>query len=908
MHLLSLIFVTQQKLTADSVCRVTSRDGISSYQSRTTQWLQRLLVTALISLALPGHANDRLAPQPQSAASQTVTFNIPRQTADDALLVFGQQANVTVIYPFNRVKDHKTNTLQGVYSVPRAVAVLLANTGLEGNFSAEGHLLITQVDQTKGKSMNTSKRKNVLATMVGLFATAGGVGSALAQGDEAATAQGRIDEIIVTANKREQSLQDTAMSISALSDDTIDKRNLVGMDDYLRGMPGVTFQDRGASQNSVVIRGMTADPQIEDSTAGVYFGETPLTGLSAASAGETGGSADIKLVDIQRIEVLRGPQGTLYGASAMAGTVRVIPHAPNLQEVEGKVATSFSSTGQQGGSNTMIQGILNVPLIEDKLAIRAVAYRFDNSGFIDNVGASQPDNLIAATVPNGGFVQDRNDVGGDEYTGFRLTALWKPTDEFKATLMYLQQDIEQDGYPEVDYLLAGEFEQARLQVGPDGSRYESLQSKTDITNLVLEYDFGWGSLLSSTSKVSSDPVAEQDASIFNFNTPFSTSSTRDIDVFVQELRFSSSFDGPIQLLAGIYYEDRENDWVVGDRWSGDIALGNPDEVAFGGHIEVPVEQKSVFSELNYQLTDYLTATFGIRHFEFERENLTRLSFLGFEFANDLTFGKGEDQTYKFNLSYQPTNDVLLYGQWAEGFRLGKPQVIVPPQCDPDGDGVIDGVTVPKNIAPDTSASFELGAKLGLLDNRVTFNAAIYHINWEGMPVNIPISTCGAATFTFNAGSSKSQGVELEIQARLTEQLLVNIGTSYNIAELTEDAPNLGSDGDDLPGSADFNFSMGLEYNFDVGGHASFARMDYAYVSDYSSVINPTPGQPEAGGYSQINLKSGINFEKFDIDLYVKNLTNADEFTWVETAFVPLGFARAYRLRPRTIGVNLNYHF
>lgn len=647
-------------------------------------------------------------------------------------------------------------------------------------------------------------------------------------------------------------------------------------------------------------------PQLEDSTAGVYFGETPLTGLSGANSQDNGGSADIKLVDIERIEVLRGPQGTLFGASAIAGTVRVIPNVPNLQEMEGKVATRFSSTGEQGGNNTMIQGVLNIPLIENKLAVRAVAYRFDNSGYIDNVGASQPDALITGTLPNGGFVSDRDDVGGDEYTGFRLTTLWQPTDQFKAILMYLSQDIEQDGYPEVSYSTSGKFQQTRLQVGPDGSRYESLSHEIDITNLILEYDLEWGSILSSSSKINSDPEAEQDGSLFNFNLPYSTISTRDIDVFVQELRFTSNFDGPWQLLAGVYYEDRENDFAFGDRWSGDSSLGNPNEVAFAVKTQTPVKQKAIFGELIYKFNDQLSATFGGRYFEFDRDRATQVSFLSVPIADQSTTGKGEDETYKFNLSYQANDDLLLYGQWSEGFRLGTPQEILIPSCDPDNDRVVEGVFIPENVDPDTTESIELGAKVAWLDNRLTVNAAIYHTDWEGIPVSLPF-LCGAA-YTFNAGKSKSQGAEIEVQAQLTESLFMNLGTSYNLSELTEDAVNLGSDGDALPGSSDFNFSLGLEYSFNLAGKASYARVDYAYVSDYFSVIQPNLTDPEAGGYSQIDLKAGISFGEFDLDIFVKNLSNAEEFTWVETGFGALGLTRAYRLRPRTVGVNLNYKF
>ena len=185
------------------------------------------------------------------------------------------------------------------------------------------------------------------------------------------------------------------------------------MDDYLRNVPGVSFQDRGAGQNTIVIRGMATDSQQGSTTAGAYFGETSIASMQGPSNGGVGGNADVKLVDIERVEVLRGPQGTLYGAGSMAGTVRIIPNAPKLDTLEGSIATRYSNTAEAGGDNYSVQAVLNLPVIEDKLAVRGVAYRFDNSGFIDNVAASQPTSWITDAVTlDGAVAEDKGDRGG----------------------------------------------------------------------------------------------------------------------------------------------------------------------------------------------------------------------------------------------------------------------------------------------------------------------------------------------------------------------------------------------------------------------------------------------------------------------------------------------------------------
>ena len=185
------------------------------------------------------------------------------------------------------------------------------------------------------------------------------------------------------------------------------------------------------------------------------------------------------------------------------------------------------------------------------------------------------------------------------------------------------------------------------------------------------------------------------------------------------------------------------------------------------------------------------------------------------------------------------------------------------------------------------------------------NAALYRINWEGMPVSLPLPSCGGLV-TLNSGDSKSEGVEVEIQTQLADNLQLDIGMSYGEATLTEDAENLGNSGDNLPGSSDFNASVGMEYRFNIAGYDAFTRADYTYISEYYNNI-ASNGQA-AGGYSQINLKAGIIVNALELDLFVKNVTNADDLTWVESTLGGFGARRAYRLRPRTLGLNLAYRF
>ena len=496
-------------------------------------------------------------------------------------------------------------------------------------------------------------------------------------------------------------------------------------------------------------------------------------------------------------------------------------------------------------------------------------------------------------------------MGGDEYTGYRLTALWEPLDQLSVTLGYMQQEIEQDGFPEVHLDLAESFQQTSIGTGPGGSRDEYLNNELDITNLVLEYDLGWGSITSSSSWVNNDSFGETDLSGLFF-APYYGVYYIDQEAFIEELRFSSKFDGPFQILAGLYYEDSDKrsngPWL----WGGDVTVSDPTVPFLVVDERTSLEQTAVFAEFTYEFSDQLNATVGIRHFDYDQE-FVNLGFFGaFPLTGDNNLQES-DQTYKASLSYSPNEDLLVYGQWVEGFRLGQAAAAPSPFCDADNDGILDdvGFSDPGPLKSDRSENFELGIKTSLADNRVTVNAAIYRIDWQDMPISIDLPSCGSKT-RLNAGESKSEGVELEVQARLTEKFQLDFSASYGESTLAKDQINLGEKGDNLPGSADFNISIGLEYSFILAGSEAFVRGDYAYISEYYNTVTVDETDIAAGGYGQLNLKTGTNFNAFDIDLFVNNLTNENDFTAVNAEYG--GSNRAYRLRPRTVGLSVAYQF
>lgn len=555
----------------------------------------------------------------------------------------------------------------------------------------------------------------------------------------------------------------------------------------------------------------------------------------------------------------------------------------------------------------MVQGVINIPLIEDKLAVRAVAYRFDNSGYIDNVAATDPATLASSLVAvDGAMPGQSRDIGEDEYTGFRLSALWKVNDNLNAILGYIHQEIEQQGIPEADLNL-GDFQQARLN-GVFGEG-EQLTNELDSLNFVINYDFGWGTLTSSSSWIDYNASVKQDAAFFFF-APYFEYNNNGRDVFFEEIRLSSQLDGPFQFVIGGYYEDNNYDEEIDWDWSG-APLGFDATVFFDAKRDV--EQKALFGEISYELTEQFTATVGARFFDYDDRYRFSSNFFPDPFDADDIKSSESGETFKVNLSYTPSDNMLVYGQWGQGFRLGETlsadfTTSICDLTDTDGnpgpDGLIDGLGIPapELLESDNLDSFEIGIKTAFSDNRVTLNASIYHIDWEGLPVAVPLPACGSSV-QLNAGKSTSEGVEVEIRVRAMENLSVDFSTSYGEATLAEDHPQLGSKGDDLPGSADFNLSLGLEYSFTLAGNDAFTRLDYAYGGDYFSTI--LAAGPEVGGFGQVHWKTGMTFGDLKVDLFVNNLTNVDDITSAELFS---GGNRVYLVRPRTMGLNVGYSF
>ena len=693
-----------------------------------------------------------------------------------------------------------------------------------------------------------------------------------------------LEEIVVTANKRSQSLQDVPSSITALSGRKLSISGDDDFGDYLRTVPGVTMVDRGTGRNKIIIRGVSDGPNTSTAAVtGVYIDETPVT--------NTNFNPDLKTFDIERVEVLRGPQGTLYGAGSMGGTVKIILNKPNLEEMSAKVDGTYSNT-HKGGNNWALNGMLNIPVIEDKFALRGVAYYRDEDGYIDDVAL------------------DKQNVNSDETIGARFLARWQVSDRLLLDASVTHQESDIGAFPQED-IAQGELQQAR-------SIREDQEDTWTLYNMSMQYDLDWAKLTFSTSYF--DRTFSENLDISPLITgsfglpetfPAALNNVRDYAEYNSELRLVSDLDGPLQWIVGVFYSNREEtlkQYVDG--------TGFP--LPFGDYlIKINIgrerEQLAGFGEVSYDLTGKLKATLGLRWFKASgddrivREGILAGVMPGADPDIQLTNFSENSVNPKFLLSYQASDDLLLYAEAAQGFRIGGPNVAVPANICAADLATLGLTESPTSYRSDSLWNYELGAKASFANNRVTMNSSLFYIDWTDIQVNRTLG-CGFG-FIDNAGKSTSKGMEAELSILPVNNLQLTAGVAYTDAKLEEDAPSVGAvKGDPVPNIPEWTVTLSMHYSFAISKSLDgYIRGDYSYnsgsLNDFAGLGEAfTVNQPD---YDIGNLRIGIQSEAWEASIFVDNIWDTRAETYTQLAFYT---PHKIISRPRTIGINVKSWF
>jgi iron complex outermembrane recepter protein len=704
-----------------------------------------------------------------------------------------------------------------------------------------------------------------------------------------------LEEVIVTASKRDSTLQDIGMSVSVLNSEDLRMIEAIVVEDFIPTIPNVSFGygggGDGRNARSFAIRGISGV-----NTTGFYLDETPVPNF-----------VEPRLMDMARAEVLRGPQGTLYGASNMGGTIRLIYNKPDYTKFSGLADVVLSDT-KHGGFNYTFEGVLNAPIVDDRFAMRLVAFLEDDDGVFDRV---YPD----PNEPSGDG--STNNVDTREAEGLTLAFGFAATDRLNILAKLSYQNLESDGASWASEL--GDYDQIRMFDIP-----EYLKDEWTNYTLTVDYTGEHGTFVSSSSYFDrnfkeNEDISEIIALFFGgFEFPTEIDQVEDYQSFTQEFRYVSALDGPFQFLLGAWYSDIDrsspstsNPHGFEDAFADYIGLpGVPvfggSDLVFGGQAELDVKEKALFGEASYAFSDQWTLTLGARWFN---TDIHRYSLDEGIVADGTTTVGDNDETGvnpKVLLDYYLSEDVHFYGSATKGYRNGGVSSFIPEFCGED----VAAPSAPYDS--DSLWSYELGAKSTLAEGSTYLNGALFRIDWDDIQ-QARRYACGFSQI-INAGKARSTGFELELITIPTEGLTLDFGVGYADAKIRSDNPGIiPQDGDRLLQVPEWTGSASANYDFAVSfAESAYVNVNFSYTGDsvtkFPGDPSYTPESAERDSYSLWNIRLGIHQPSWEAAFFVTNLFDevANLSEVLSLAAEAPGLERYAVNRPRTIGVQTRF--
>jgi iron complex outermembrane receptor protein len=787
-------------------------------------------------------------------------------------------------------------------------------------------------------------RKGVLLTATSLAAGVLAPSLAAAQDAQPAT----LDEVIVTGTKRDSTIQDVPFSINAQTQEDIQRTGAVTLEDLSRNVAGLTIQNLGPGQSQVAVRGVSAGQVVRDQPGvkeqvGVYLDESVIS-LSLFTP-------DFDLFDLNRVETLRGPQGTLFGSGSVGGTIRYITNQPRLGEVSGLVEGNLNSVdGDDMGG--FVKGAFNMPF-GDTVAARAVVYHTEYGGFVDALreGAPRQDN-----------------VNSGNRTGGRIAVLFQPTPGVSITPRIVYQEIRADGFNRQDAfnLFANPFTTTRPAINlGEREQYllieEDFSDETLLADITASVDLGPVELTSITTYIDRDIAVNRDASSLSGSVsvdlgfpdaavvlPSKLVDTTDLEQFTQELRLSSMGDGAFQWLVGVFYSqvdrfynqrlptpgyDAYTDATLGAGTAASVANGFGPDSPYNASLPYDIKQTAVFGEASYNI-DRWTVTAGGRFYDFTEER---------RFTSGGLFANGDDQTDETSssgftprvlLSYEASDNVTLNAQAAQGFRLGGVNdPLNLPLCSPEDEAIFGGF---QSYEDETLWNYEAGFKSRF--SNLTFNAAAFYTDIKDLQTTLDAGSCSSRV-VFNVPKAHTMGIEGELSAMVAEGLEIGISGSVLEAEFDSTVVDgtgavIGGirEGNRLPSVPKFQISLNATYTRPINDRmdgfvtASFQHVGSRFTQASDQENNPrsfVSGLPFGGAtgaeatvldlelpsYKVVNLSAGVQMDNgVDIVAYINNAFDENplmSFDRERGGRARLGFTVG---QPRTVGVTMRRAF
>jgi iron complex outermembrane receptor protein len=769
-------------------------------------------------------------------------------------------------------------------------------------------------------------------------------------GAEAAAEGPALEEIVVTAEKRASTVQDTPISITAVSGADLAARGISDFSTLASETPGISMRNNGPGQTEFEMRGMTSSGG-NSPTVGFYLDDVPMTSPAQAQNGKV--VIDPSLYDLNRAEMLRGPQGTLYGAGSMGGTVKLVTNQPDPQafHVSGEAVVSETDGG---GFNYTINGMLNLPLIDNRMALRLVGTDSHTSGWIDRIvlsdfPLSDPTGFIRGDVQGTPGAADYRQSNAEHLAGARATLLWQVTDSLTLTPTVFYQRVSQDGpsaYDSVPGIVTAHYQPFDIP--------EPYSDEFTLGALTANYHAQSFDITSVTARWTRRSVQTQDTSE-SFENPFTCISvapdcgqlpfygpngvgsgpvvgteTDPSSQVSEELRIASTGDGPLSGVAGVFYSDFNSQWQLNTQSQNNLSYVDfsnfttpaATTTVWGLNEPANIRQWAVFGEGTWAVTPAFKVTAGLRVFSYVSDLSMYFagwgSPLGGATPSTTNISQSENGVDpKLNLSYEFSKDLMVYATAAKGFRPGggnQPLPIFPPPNSPANFGY---KAWPTSYKSDSLWSYEVGEKARFLDRRLTVNTGLYYEDWtqiqlEELPFGYPLFD--------NSGDAKIYGAELELKASLATGFTLSSSGAYTHAKLEpgphytivmQGQPVGAPTSTVVPDVPEYTANVGLDYSHALDGPLSLlAHADYTYTGQRYDLVAINQGQMwRLPGYALANLRAGVNIgAEWGVALFCNNLANNHPALENMTALnlANPDFNRVLTSQPRTIGLDFNF--
>jgi outer membrane receptor protein involved in Fe transport len=805
------------------------------------------------------------------AQAQARSFDVPAGNLKAALDAYSRQAGQPIIYKADEVRSARSRGFRGSATPQAALITLLDGSGFKAGTDNSGAIAVYRggnaqsgVDQRGGPDVPTSS-------------------SAGEDHSQNPRTDGAGEEIIVTAQKREQRLIDTPQAITVVTAADLTRQGATQFRDFAGTIPGLSFTTTGAGYTQVALRGVTLGSEV-NSTVGIYVDEVPY-GSSTALAQGAQIALDVGLFDLDRIEVLRGPQGTLYGASSMGGLIKYVPKRPDASAFFADVQAGLSAT-HHGGLNYNGAVALNLPIATDQAAVRATGFYSRDGGFIDNLRTG------------------RDDVDRSRVYGGRLDILLNPTPDLTLRLGGFLQNIDRDDAATADYDMSGRpidgsLEQRRTVA-------EAFNQEFRLVSGTAIYDFGPVTLTSISSyqtmktrlvfDFTGSGIADYVASLGRAFSAIALPQELRIKKFTQEVRLASDGRGPVEwLLGGFYTHERSANFQTLD-------IRDPSGLPMVNDIfelSAPSRYKEValFGDLTWHLTPKLEVTGGLRYAR-NHQAYTQFGSGAFVSNQPTTRSRESVFTYLANARYAFTPNASAYLRYATGYRPGGPNFSA---NDPD-----TGQPLFAPFKSDKLKSYEIGFKGETVDRKFGIDMAAYYIDWSDLQIGIfrgGLSGIGNATRT----GATVRGAELSVSARPVRGFTASGAFAYQDAHLSDDDPDLGAvKGERLPTVPRFTASLNADYVLlDQPLRPSFGA-GLRYVSDRPLTLQ-SQGNYRLPDYVTIDLRAGFRLAPVDVHFFVRNLLDRRGQLNAQLFRSP-GAVQVAVTQPRTIGISATTSF